>query len=84
MRQKDVKYGSRRVQNKLLEAFGALLAAMWAQGGRQECSRSLLGAARGPIKFMAAARDPPRGEKYIDVRVVSRAALEAPGRPHHF
>ena len=37
----------RRVENEGLEPSGALPGAMWAQGGRQERSKWLLGAARG-------------------------------------
>ena len=39
----------RRVENEGLEPSGALPGAMWAQGGRQEGSKWLLGAARGGV-----------------------------------
>ena len=45
--QKMLPEGARRAPNQGLEASGALLGAMWAQGGRQERSKWLLGAARG-------------------------------------
>ena len=34
-------------KTQVLGVFGALLGAMWAQGGRQERFKWLLGAARG-------------------------------------
>ena len=37
--------GGRSIQNGLLEAFRALLGAMWAQGGRRERLKSLLAVA---------------------------------------
>ena len=46
---------------------------MWAQGGRQERSKWLLGAARGAPKNVGWAPVPPRGEKLIDFRVPGRS-----------
>ena len=53
--------GARRVSNEGLEASGAPLGAMWAQGGRQERSKWLLGAARGAkTNYWLDAGPPPR------------------------
>ena len=48
--QKMLPEGARRAPNQGLEVSGALLGAMWAQSGRQERSKWLLGAALGTNK----------------------------------
>ena len=56
---------------------------MWAQGGRQERSKSLLVAAWGAQKFIGWAPAPPRGDKLVYFRVPERspeALGRAPGR----
>ena len=63
--------GPRRVQNERLEPSGALLGAMWAQGGRQERSKS-------PKKIIGWAPGPLRCEKLIGFRLRG-SSPEAPG-----
>ena len=55
--------GPRRVHNEGLEASRALLGAMWAQGGRQERSKWLLGAARGAKTNYWLDPGPPQRRK---------------------
>ena len=53
----------RRVENEGLEPSGALPGAMWAQGGRQERSKWLLGAARGAKTNYWLDPGPPQRRK---------------------
>ena len=53
----------RRVENEGLEPSGALPGAMWAQGGRQERSKWLLGAARGAKTNCGMDPGPPQRRK---------------------
>ena len=71
----------RRVENEGLEPSGALPGAMWAQGGRQERSKWLLGAARGAKTNYWLDPGPPRGEKLIDFRVPGGSPEGSGGAP---
>ena len=53
----------RRVENEGLEPSRALPGAMWAQGGRQERSKWLLGAARGAKTNYWLDPGPPQRRK---------------------
>ena len=53
----------RRVENEGLEPSGALPGAMWAQGGRQERSKWLLGPARGAKTNYWLDPGPPQRRK---------------------
>ena len=55
--------GARRVSNEGLEASGAPLGAMWAQSGRQERSKWLLGAARAAKRNHWLDPGPPQRRK---------------------
>ena len=48
------------LENELLELSGVQGGLMWAQSGRQQRSKSLLGAVRAPKKFIGRARGRPR------------------------
>ena len=68
----------RRVENEGLEPSRALLGAMWAQSGRQERSKWLLGAARAAKKNHWLDPGPPQRRK-VDRFQGPRGVPEGPG-----
>ena len=68
----------RRVENEGLEPSRALLGAMWAQSGRQERSKWLLGAARGGKTNYWLGPGPPQRRK-VDRFQGPRGVPEGPG-----
>ena len=63
MKQKLLTEGARGAPNEGLEASGAPLGAMWAQSGRQERSKWLLGAARAAKRNHWLDPGPPQRRK---------------------
>ena len=68
----------RRVENEGLEPAGALPSAKWAQGGRQERSKWLLGSARVATTNYWVGPGPPQRRK-VDRFQVPRGFLGGSG-----